>query len=138
MDKLQVDMLYSGDSGRWKSCIYCGKAGVKRGDHLVSLIENGGPSMYGNHPLNMVYCCRECNNEDKKRPLLQKEGPLRNYYLYVRANCPKLGFDREKILEFMRDYAETHKRWNKQLAELPMLPYIERVRQPYTEDIDAP
>ena len=40
------------------------------------------------HPLNLVYCCKECNNEKKKEKRINEIPRIYNYYQYLLEYLP--------------------------------------------------
>lgn len=111
----QIEFLYNGDLSLWelKKCIYCPATGCNRNDHLISLIAPGGvPSMYGNHPFNMVHCCRSCNNEVRKRRCIESNNALRLYFEFVKENCPRLPYVIDHILHFFADFKTKCMEWD--------------------------
>jgi hypothetical protein len=76
-EQKQNEILYNGDNSLYKTCIICDKKiDGKRTDHFLSAITDktarfrDGKMLSIGHPMNLVYCCTGCNNEQKKKNVL--------------------------------------------------------------------
>ena len=94
-ETIQNRILYCGDPSLFKTCIICDtKLEGKRTDHYVSAIKDktarfrDGKMLVIDHPLNKVYCCKGCNNEQRKMNRLKDVKRLKDYYEYVLNYCP--------------------------------------------------
>lgn len=141
-DIIQHEILYNNDENKYKSCIFCGKPNSKRNDHFISIIKDGRPSYYGNHPLNMVHCCPACNNEKKKMECINlPNSKYKVYYDYLLKECPKIPITytqegREFIDIMFKQFKVTCDNWDRMVREEICIK-ISKL-QIYTEDIDAP
>ena len=89
-EQKQNEILYNGDCNLYKTCIICDKKiDGKRTDHFLSAITDKkarfreGKMLIIGHPINMVYCCRGCNNEQKKKIRINDVSRIKNYYTYL-------------------------------------------------------
>ena len=114
--KIQNEMLFENNPDLYDKCIICNKAIKNRGDHYLSAIVNKKPRFRDgrliaiNHPMNMVPCCKnpQCNNEPKKKSLINTVERYKKYYDYVMENCPCINISEEEydahdmsVVEFM-------------------------------------
>jgi hypothetical protein len=118
-EKIQNQILYCGDPTLFKTCIICNtKLEGKRNDHFVSAIKDksarfrDGKMLVIAHPLNKVYCCKGCNNEQCKMKRIHEAKRLKDYYEYVLNHCPTNDITEEEW--------ETHARLTKEAEEKRM------------------
>lgn len=108
--EIQNDILYNNDDNLYNTCIICEKKlKGKKTDHFLSAIINSTARFRENkmliigHPLNLVYCCKECNNEKKKLERINEIPRINNYYKY--------------LLEYLPANEITEDEWNKHSYE---------------------
>ena len=89
-EQKQNEILYNGDNSLYKTCIICDKKlDGKRTDHFLSAITDktarfrDGKMLSIGHPMNLVYCCTGCNNEQKKKKRIDDIPRIKNYYTYL-------------------------------------------------------
>jgi 5-methylcytosine-specific restriction endonuclease McrA len=52
-------------------CVYCKTEKANSPDHFHPRIKDGKYTGYGNHPLNIVPCCKTCNSQKGNKTLLE-------------------------------------------------------------------
>jgi len=113
--RVQNEILYDNTPVLYNTCIVCdAKLTGKRSDHFVSAVCERSARFREDHilaiehPMNMVYCCRNsrCNNEKQKKVRLASHPRLQAYYDYVLANCPTNGTTREEWIEHAKKTEE--------------------------------
>ena len=93
--EIQNEILYNGDVNLYNTCIICDeKLNGKKTDHFLSAIIDKRARFRENkmliigHPLNLVYCCKGCNNETKKSRRIEEIPRINNYYKYLLEYLP--------------------------------------------------
>lgn len=113
----QIEILYEGNESRWGECYRCKQKGdnVGRNEHYIKLVADKKPSLKGNHPLNMVFCCKnsQCNNENAKMKLVAENGRHKRYYDYIIEHCPDFltNESQEKLMNLFIRYKQQCIEW---------------------------
>jgi hypothetical protein len=117
VEEIQKRILYEGNPELFNTCIICDKKASKRGDHLISAVNNknarfrDGKILATGHPLNKVFCCSGgCNNEKKKQIEIEKKPRLKAYYDYVLQHIPTVNITEEEFAKLNEETIENEKK----------------------------
>jgi hypothetical protein len=126
--KNQNEILFENNPALYDKCIICGVVAQSRGDHYVSAISDKMPRFRGdrliqiNHPMNMVPCCKnaQCNNEKKKKNLIDTVPRYAKYYNYVLENCPCVNITKEEYEILDKEMVEFLHSWQQKVIQLSL------------------